>query len=143
MSDTLLLVAAVKGLAVTALTDIRHGLPAPRPQPEMLRAAYWRAARDGLRGKSINLCTGRLEPAAVHLDRLWDTALAALETPGDVALLRTAYSLLRADGNGAERQRAAHRRRHQLTDVVDYLIQNTTARATPRRPHPAPSDADG
>ncbi|MGA5560626.1 carboxylate-amine ligase [Streptomyces platensis] len=143
VSDTLLLVAAVKGLADTALTRIRDGRPAPRPQQEMLRAAYWRAARDGLRGKSINLHTGRLEPAAVHLDRVWDIALPVLETPGDVTLLRTAYSRLRADGNGAERQRAAHRRRHQLTDVVDYLIQNTTAGAAPRTSLPSSSDADG
>ncbi|WP_110944778.1 carboxylate-amine ligase [Streptomyces niger] len=131
--DTLLLAGTVQGMATQALAAIRASQPAPRPQPEMLRAAYWRAARDGLTGKSLNLHTNRLEPAAAQLDRLWRTALPALDTsdaPG-LGLLRTARARLRTDGNGADRQRTAYRRQHRLTDVVDDLIESVTATDDP------------
>ncbi|RST09639.1 YbdK family carboxylate-amine ligase [Streptomyces sp. WAC05374] len=126
VDDTLLVAAAVKGLATAALTAVRDARPAPRPQPELLRAAYWRAARDGVRGRSINLHTGRLEPAAAHLARLWDTALPAL-APVDRTAVRAARRHLDSAGNGADRQRAAYRRRHSLHDVVDHLIDQATA----------------
>ncbi|MEU3727629.1 glutamate--cysteine ligase, partial [Streptomyces sp. NPDC031705] len=68
VDDTLVLAGAVKGLATAALTAVRDGRPGPRPEAEMLRAAYWRAARDGVRGRSIDLPSGRLRPASRSLD---------------------------------------------------------------------------
>ncbi|MFJ7147135.1 glutamate--cysteine ligase [Streptomyces sp. NPDC100445] len=124
VEDTLLLAAAVKGLAGAALSAVRDGRPAPRPEPELLRAAYWRAARDGVRGGAVDLRTGRLEPAAEHLDRLWRTALPAL-APAERGVVRALRERLGTAGNGADRQRAAHRRRHSLHDVVDHLIRRT------------------
>ncbi|MEU2712090.1 glutamate--cysteine ligase [Streptomyces sp. NPDC007205] len=133
VDDTLLLAGTVKGLALTAMAAVHHSQPALRPQPEMLRAACWRAARDGLNGKSINLDTGRLEPAAVHLGRLWNAALPAVATSDDHTLLHAAHMRLRTEGNGADRQRAAYRRRGSHTGVVDYLIE--TAAAAPDLGH--------
>ncbi|MER5730250.1 hypothetical protein ABT084_18255 [Streptomyces sp. NPDC002138] len=113
--DTLLLAVAVKGLAATALTAVHDGRSAPRPQAEMLRAAYWRAARDGTRGQSINLTTGRLQPATRHLDELWNTALPAL-APDDLTSVHTAR----------HRHRHSHSHRHRHHDVVNHLIRQTT-----------------
>ncbi len=124
--DTLLLAGAVKGLAIAALTAVRDGRTAPRPQGELLRAAYWRAARDGVRGQSMDLTTGRLEPATRHLDHLWNTALPGL-SPDDLATVQSARQRLADQGNGADRQRAAYRRRHSYQDVVDHLVHQTTA----------------
>ncbi|MFE2323743.1 glutamate--cysteine ligase [Streptomyces sp. NPDC059385] len=123
--DTLLLAALVRALAVTALTAIDTGAPAPRPRPELLRAACWRAARDGLAGQSIDLSTGRPVPATVQVDRLMTRIRPALAQSGDLDLVRAGWSRLRTHGTGADRQRAAYSRRASLTDVVDHLTSST------------------
>ncbi|MER7495038.1 glutamate--cysteine ligase [Streptomyces pharetrae] len=125
VADTVLLAGCVKGLATAALAAIRQARPAPRPRPEMLRAACWRAARDGLGGDTVDLRTGRLEPARTHVERLWKSLSPALSAQ-EGTLLDAAMARLRAQGNGAQRQRAAYRRRQHLPDVVDHLIQNAT-----------------
>ncbi|GAA0271721.1 glutamate--cysteine ligase [Streptomyces polychromogenes] len=126
VDDTVLLAAAVKGLAATALAAVRDGQPAPRPEAELLRAACWRAARDGVRGHSIDLASGRLQPTTRLIEQLWTTALPAL-APEDLARLHATRRRLLAQGNGADRQRAAYRHRHSHHDVIDHLIQQTTA----------------
>jgi carboxylate-amine ligase len=126
VDDTLLLAAAVKGLTATALTAVRAHAPQPHPEAELLRAACWRAARDGVRGHSIDLPSGRLQSAARFLDQLWHTALPALPT-ADLSSVGTARRHLAEHGNGADRQRAAYRHRHNQHAVVDHLIQQTTA----------------
>ncbi|OSZ56377.1 hypothetical protein OQI_33300, partial [Streptomyces pharetrae CZA14] len=87
--------------------------------------ACWRAARDGLGGDTVDLRTGRLEPARTHVERLWKSLSPALSAQ-EGTLLDAAMARLRAQGNGAQRQRAAYRRRQHLPDVVDHLIQNAT-----------------
>ncbi|WP_043506149.1 glutamate--cysteine ligase [Streptomyces glaucescens] len=125
VDDTVLLAGCVKALATTALAAVRRARPAPRPRPEMLRAACWRAARDGLGGDTVDPHTGRLHSARAHVARLWKAVPAALSAE-EAALLDTAAARLRAQGNGAQRQRAAYRRRHHLPDVVDHLIRTAT-----------------
>ncbi|WP_413755653.1 glutamate--cysteine ligase [Streptomyces sp. MMBL 11-3] len=124
VDDTLLLAAAVKGLAGTALDAVRDGQPGPRLQAEMLRAACWRAARDGVKGQSIDLASSGLEPASRRLEQLWDTATTL--DPGEVPVVDSARRHLAARGNGADRQRAAYRHRHNHLDVVDHLVQQAT-----------------
>ncbi|AOR29844.1 glutamate--cysteine ligase [Streptomyces fodineus] len=126
VTDTVLLAGVIKGLAATAFTAIRRSQPAPKPGSEILRAACWRAAHDGLAGDTINLRTGRLEPAAVLNKRLADTVRAALGA-ADLASLQAAQRHLLTHGNGADRQRAAYRQRRHLPDVVDHLIHSMTA----------------
>ncbi|MER7773930.1 hypothetical protein ABTZ21_02825 [Streptomyces sp. NPDC096191] len=104
--------------------------PVPqRPEPEVLRAACWRAARDGLAGHSLDLRTNRLETTASHLDRLWETILPTLDG-AESMLLRDARTRLDTGGNGADRQRRAYRERHRITDVVDHLIECATRAPT-------------
>ncbi|MFJ9850437.1 glutamate--cysteine ligase [Streptomyces sp. NPDC101150] len=130
VDDTVLLAGALKGLTALALAAVHRSEPAPRPRPEMLRAACWRAARDGLAGQSINLGAGRLEPAGTQVDRLFHAVRPVLESTGDFAPLQAARARLRTDGNGADRQRTAYGRRRNIADVVDYLIRTTAATAT-------------
>ncbi|WP_245235972.1 carboxylate-amine ligase [Streptomyces durhamensis] len=130
VDDTVLLAGVVKGLAITALADIRRGESAPHPRPEILKAACWRAARDGLAGASINLRTGEAEPARALMERLTHTVHSALSAT-DLPPVHAAQAHLLAHGNGAERQRAAHGRRRHLPDVVDHLIHSMTARPSP------------
>jgi carboxylate-amine ligase len=124
--ETVLLAGLVRAMAATALRAATTGEPAVRPAPEMLRAACWRAARDGLTGQGIDLSTGRLSPAADQIDQLLSSLQPALKDHGDTELVNTLWSRVRATGNGADRQRAAHQRRRRLTDVVDHLNSSIT-----------------
>ncbi|MFF8931357.1 glutamate--cysteine ligase [Streptomyces longwoodensis] len=123
--DTLLLAAVVRALTATALTALRAGEPAPRPAPELLRAACWRAARDGLAGHGIDPLTGRLEPQTALVERLLHTITPALRRHEDLDLVREQWQRLRTEGTGADRQRAAFRGSTNAHDVVDFVISAT------------------
>ncbi|MFJ9854849.1 glutamate--cysteine ligase [Streptomyces sp. NPDC101150] len=125
VEDTVLLAGTIKALATTAVAAIRRSEAAPRPGPEMLKAACWRAARDGLAGAGMNLRTGLVEPATALIERLSHTVQNALGA-ADLAPLHSARARLLAWGNGADRQRDAYRRRRHLPDVVDHLIHSMT-----------------
>ncbi|MFI8825175.1 glutamate--cysteine ligase [Streptomyces sp. NPDC053431] len=124
--DTVLLAAIVRALVDTALTDIEAGRPAFRPSVEILRAACWRAARDGLTGAAVDL-SGRLVPATSLVDELLDDLGPSLLRHGDLETVTAGWAVLRAGGGGAERQRDAHRDRGGLPGVVDHLIEAMTA----------------
>ncbi|MFF8729410.1 glutamate--cysteine ligase [Streptomyces sp. NPDC015171] len=121
-ADTVLLAAITRAMVATALTRITAGEPAPRPQREILRAAHWRAARDGLAGAGVDLPASRLIPAAARIESLLAWIHSALERLGDGPLVRDGWSRLRTHGTGSDRQRAAYRSRGSLTDVVDHLV---------------------
>ncbi|MEU0274811.1 glutamate--cysteine ligase [Streptomyces sp. NPDC006307] len=125
--ETVLLAGLIRAMTATALQAITAGVPVFQPGPEMLRAACWRAARDGLAGQGIDLSTGRLSPAVDQVDQLLAWAQPALKEHGDAELVSTLWSRVRAAGDGADRQRAAYQRRARLTDVVDHLISTFTA----------------
>ncbi|MFC9926190.1 glutamate--cysteine ligase [Streptomyces sp. NPDC127190] len=120
--DTVLLAAIARAMVAAAQQAIDAGEPPYRPEAEMLRAACWRAARDGLTGEAIDLATGRLEPACAQVGRLLAWLGPALRRHGDTDVVRAGWERLRAEGCGADRQRAAYGRRTVLTDVVDHLV---------------------
>jgi carboxylate-amine ligase len=120
--ETVLLAGLIRAMASAALQATTSGDPVFRPGPQMLRAACWRAARDGLAGQGIDLTTGRLSPAVDQVDQLLSWLQPALRQHGNTELVNTLWSRVRAVGSGADRQRAAYQRRARLTDVVDHLI---------------------
>lgn len=122
--------ALVRALAVTAGVAVDRGDPGPTVAPELMRLAYWRAARDGMNGHGVDVMTGRLIPAAELAARLVESARPALEESGDCDRVVSWLTRLGSDGDGATRQRAAARRRGRLADVVDELVAGTTAGAT-------------
>ncbi|MER5784924.1 glutamate--cysteine ligase [Streptomyces mobaraensis] len=130
-ADTVLLAALVRASVATALADIEAGKDPLRPSDELLRAAYWRAARDGLSGSGVDVRTGRLVPATALVERFLDGLRPDVLRRDDVAAIRTGWARLRAHGNGAHRQRAAYRVRRRLTDVVDHLIGEVTGPEDP------------
>ncbi|MGW0607732.1 carboxylate-amine ligase [Streptomyces sp. NPDC002640] len=123
--DTLTLTAVVRALTANALEHIHTKEPAPRPAPEILRAACWRAARDGLTGTGIDPLTGRLVAHTTLVETLLHTITPALHRHNDIDHIREQWQRLRAQGTGADRQRAAYRKRASLHDVVDYTISAT------------------
>ncbi|MGW5645251.1 carboxylate-amine ligase [Saccharopolyspora sp. NPDC003752] len=124
--ETILLSAIVRAMVATALRASDAGEPAPRPRSELVRAACWRAARDGLAGESVDLPATSLIPVTARVDQLLTWIEPALRHHGDLELVRSGWSRLRADGNGADRQCLTYRRRASFPDVVDHLIASTT-----------------
>lgn len=142
LDDTVFLAALVRALVVVALTSIKRGEPAPQPAPELLRAAYWRAARDGMDGNGIDVQNAsRLTPAVTLAQRLVEHAHPGLEHNGDYELVITSLHRLITTGNGAARQRAVFTRSGSLTDVVDHLIKQTEPAAAPQLPLSGRKDA--
>jgi carboxylate-amine ligase len=93
--------------------------------PHLLRAALWRAARDGLEGFGVSLDSGGLVPAASLVHSLVAWVRPALEDAGDYDLVTSGVDRMLMDGSGAARQRQAYARRGSLVDVVDLLVAQT------------------
>ncbi|MEV6908376.1 glutamate--cysteine ligase [Amycolatopsis sp. NPDC051071] len=119
VAETQLFTALIRALADTALADIAAGAPDPDPDPHTLRAAHWRAARDGLGGHAVHPHTGHLLPATTLTAELRAHVMTAVHRNGDHQLVETEWRRLHDSGTGADRQRAAYRGR--LSDVVDHL----------------------
>lgn len=117
--------ALVRALVRVAAAAVEAGDPAPDPPQELLRAAYWLAARDGLAGTGVDLRTGRPAPFRALAADLLAHALPALRAAGDLDRVVCGLRRLLCGGTGADRQRAAYRRRGRLTDVVDALLLET------------------
>ncbi|GAA2191267.1 carboxylate-amine ligase [Micromonospora lupini] len=124
-AESAALAALVRALVVVAGEAVDRGDEGPRLVPELLRLAYWRAARDGMGGHGVDVATGRLLPAAALAERLVERARPALDAAGDRERVQRWLTWLAADGDGATRQRAAHAVRGRLTDVVDEIASRT------------------
>ncbi|GII76159.1 putative glutamate--cysteine ligase 2-3 [Sphaerisporangium rufum] len=124
--ESALLAALVRALVVVSLDRVGGGDPGPRPPEALLRAAYWRAARDGLAGHGVHPVTGALRPAVELAAELAEHVRPALAGTGDLDLVTRGLALLREHGTGAARQRAAFARGGPA-GVVDHLIAAFTA----------------
>jgi carboxylate-amine ligase len=133
VGETVALAALVRALVMTALARTDRGEPAPQPPAELLRAAYWRAARDGIDGNGIDVHTSQPTPAVELVQRLVKHAHPALDQSGDFEVVTAWLHGLIKNGTGATRQRAAFARSRSLADVVDHLIAQTDPTTTPQR----------
>ncbi|MEU5909655.1 glutamate--cysteine ligase [Micromonospora sp. NPDC047527] len=124
-AESAALAALVRALVVVAGDAVDGGDEGPELVPELLRLAYWRAARDGMGGHGVDVTTGRLLPAAALAERLVALARPALDEAGDGERVEAWLGWLAADGDGATRQRAAAALRGRLTDVVDEIVAQT------------------
>ena len=125
VQDSVALAVLIRGLVTTATASAAAGDPGPRPCAELLRAAYWRAARDGWSGSGVDALSGQLLPAHVQASRLVDYVRTALEHHGDTDVVDEFLRRLHGRGTGAESQRASAARHGALTGVVDDLIALT------------------
>ena len=122
VDEAVLIAALTRAMVTTALDDTRPPLTMPQ---HLVRAASWRAARDGLGGSCVNPVTGHLLPTPVLVRQLIGRVRTALEEAGDLDLVLDLLESLVAKGCGATRQRRAYARNGKLTDVVDLLTAQT------------------
>ena len=103
-ADSVLLAAICRALVVTSLDHAVAG-----PPPELLDVSLWHAARDGLGGELLDPRTHELAPARAVVGALLEHIAEALDQHDDTDLVRVGLDRLFSVGNGATRQRAAHR----------------------------------
>jgi carboxylate-amine ligase len=128
VAETVLFATLVRAAVMTALGDEQTRSPVLPLTSHALKAAYWKAARDGLDGRSVDLAdTHAPVPAARLLSNLVDWVEPALEALGDVDMVREELTRITAEGNGAMRQRRAWKRRQEVGDVVEEAAAATLA----------------
>ncbi|GAB2970144.1 glutamate--cysteine ligase [Saccharothrix stipae] len=139
VEQVIALAALVRAMAVTALDRVRRGDTGPAVADHVLRAACWRAARDGCTGQGYDPRDDRLRPVAQLVRRLLHDVGPVLDGFGELDVVRPVLHRLCRDGGGARRQRRAHAHRNDLRDVVDHLITRTAAagHGVPASPQPA------
>jgi carboxylate-amine ligase len=115
----------VRALVGVALDRLASGQQAPRLPHEVLRAGLWRAARDGLAGQCPDPETGQLRPVHEILANLRYLIEPELRRTGELPFVDKMLEWLKVWGGGANRQRAAYERTARLTDVVDFIAEQT------------------
>ncbi|WP_157247783.1 carboxylate-amine ligase [Nonomuraea typhae] len=127
INDSLTIIGLIRGLVLTALEAVARGDRGLPVGTEVMRAAYWRAARDGIAGCCLDLRAGELVPAPEMVRRLLRHVRQAVGDAGDLPFVEEGLDRLLRRGSGANRQRSVHARAHDLEGVVDDLIEATVA----------------
>jgi glutamate---cysteine ligase / carboxylate-amine ligase len=139
IDDVMLIAALCRGLVSAAAQDWREGVPVPQWRTDVLRAAHWRAARDGLTHQLLDPTDRRTKPVRDVLDALIGRVRPWLEASDDTAAVHHALGRLLAGGAGATRQRAVHESRGSLEAVVADLADRTEESARESDASPAPA----
>lgn len=106
VDETVLIATLVRAIVLTALED---GSSGPRPEPEVLRAAYWLAARDGLTAQGVDVLKADAMPMVEVIGQLQRYVEPALQELDAVELVRDGVERSLREGNGAVKQRKAFR----------------------------------
>ncbi|MFU9032853.1 MULTISPECIES: carboxylate-amine ligase [Streptomyces] len=125
IDDTIAVAVLFRALVVTAAEKVRRGDPGTRWDGEVLRAACWRAARDGWNGGGFDALTGQVRPVSEVAEGLVRYVRPVLEQYGDLAEVTALFQRLAARGDGASRQRAWGRSGAGPAGVVDRLVLAT------------------
>ena len=128
VAESVFLATLIRAAVMTALDELTRGVPAPRVPAETLRAAYWKAARDGLSGQAIDLAGGyRSAPTRNLLAGFVERIGPALHELDEYSDVRDELDRLVEVGNGAMRQIQAWQRRGEVADVIDEVAEATLA----------------
>lgn len=105
--DSVLLGGIIRGLVSTAVAQARAGIPYSRPDDELLDAAMWQAAREGLGGNLVDPVSARRVPARERIRDLLAFIADALAEEGDTEWVDAGIEALWREGTGAQQQRQA------------------------------------
>jgi glutamate---cysteine ligase / carboxylate-amine ligase len=119
VAETVLLATLIRAAVMTALEAPVHGDVIGYLPPGALRAAYWKAAHDGLSGRTLDLSDGRGSVSArEQLSTLVARVRPALDALGEYDRVVEELDRIGAQGNGAMRQLRAWRKRREVMDVI-------------------------
>ena len=105
--DSVLLAAIIRGLVSAAVEEAERDVQRPAPEAELLDAAMWQAAREGMTSTLVDPVSAELVPARDRIRALLDFAGPALDAEGDTDWVLAGLANLWETGTGAERQRRA------------------------------------
>ncbi|MGX7726178.1 glutamate--cysteine ligase [Rhodococcus pyridinivorans] len=125
VEETVTLATLVYALVAQATASIERGESAPSVDQELLRAACWRAARDGLAGHGVDLGSAQLVPAVDLIRRLLVQLRPVLEELDVYSSVHDALGVTLDRGNGAIRQRRILECGGSFTDVVADATRRT------------------
>ncbi len=111
VAETALLATVTRALVMAVLGEIRCAIPETLIADPVLRASYWLAARDGMRGARLGELLTKITPE-LHEIGEYDYVTAELDR-------------ITGAGNGAMRQRRAWQRRGDVTDVLAEAARAT------------------
>ncbi|WP_030781787.1 carboxylate-amine ligase [Streptomyces sp. NRRL S-920] len=122
--EAVMFAGLVRALTTTLAGQVRQGSAfVPVPQ-ELLLAAVWRGARDGLAGTLLDPVRLRPAPAADVVTTLLEYVAPALKDAGDLDRVSGALARLVSGGTGAARQRMALERGGP--SALDSLLTSCT-----------------
>lgn len=130
VEETVTLATLVYALAARATAAIERGEAAPSVGRELLRAACWRAARDGLAGRGVDVHSAQLVPAAELVRRLLVQAGPVLEELGAYRSVHDTLASILDRGNGAIRQRRIREHGGSFADVIADAARRTVEGCT-------------
>jgi carboxylate-amine ligase len=116
VDETVLLATLIRALVMTALDDGGLG---PKLEPEVLRAAYWLAARDGLTNDGLEVLRARTMPMTELLGLLQRHVATALQELGEADMVAETIQRLLREGNGAAKQRKAFRAGQDIVTLTE------------------------
>jgi carboxylate-amine ligase len=105
VDDAVLHAALVRSLVRVLAARAERGEPCPRPRPELLRAARWRAARDGIGGQLFDPVRCSLVDAPLAVRRLLAELEDDLRSRNEWTDVSELVTELFARGTSAARQR--------------------------------------
>ena len=125
VDEAVMLAGLTRALVRTCHERAERNEPYSKTRPELLRAARWRASRDGLDAELVDVEEERALPAREVIEKLLAFVRPALEEVGDWEEVSTLVRDVLEHGNGARRQRRAYERAGKFEDVIDMLIEET------------------
>jgi carboxylate-amine ligase len=120
------IVALVQSLAATLADDLERGERSPVQPVTLVSENKWRAARDGLNGKLIDLERDEERPAQDAVLALVERAEPAARRLGCREELREVERLVDR-GTGADEQRQVYEETGSLLAVAQWLAEQTSA----------------
>ncbi len=130
LDDAVLHAALVRSLVRVLAARSGAGVPCPQPRTELLRAARWRAARDGLGGRLFDPVRGVLVDARVAVGALLDELEGDLRDHGEWTQVSELVAGLLSRGTSAARQRATWQATGDRRAVARAVVDEGTP--TPR-----------
>ena len=127
VDDVVLQAGLARSLVRSAARAAVAGLPFPEPRPELVRAARWCAAKDGLEGELLDLHAVERRPAADVVRGLLGRLRDDLEEAGEWDEVHALGEQALARGTSAAEQRRTYARSGDLAQVV----RTTVERAVP------------
>jgi len=127
VDDVVLHAALVRSLVRMLAARAARGCRCPRPRPELLRAARWRAARHGLDGQLFDAVRCELVPARVAVRRLLAELKEDLRGHDEWAVVVELVERLFERGTSASRQRRTWLRTGDWRAVAAGIVREGTA----------------